>query len=115
MPRKYNFSAGPAMLPEAVLKQAQEELPDWHGSGASIMEMSHRGKEFVSVHEEAEKDVRELLDVPKNYKVLFLQGGATAQFATIPMNLLRGKTEADYIWTGAWGKKAISEAKNIVR
>ena len=92
MPRKYNFSAGPAMLPEAVLKQAQEELPDWHGSGASIMEMSHRGKEFVSVYEEAEKDVRELLDVPKNYKVLFLQGGATTQFATLPMNLLRGKT-----------------------
>ena len=82
MYRKYNFSAGPAMLPEAVLKKAQEELPNWHGSGASIMEMSHRGKEFVSVYEEAEKDVRELLDVPKNYKVLFLQGGATAQFAT---------------------------------
>ena len=115
MPRKYNFSAGPAMLPEAVLKQAQEELPDWHGCGASIMEMSHRGKEFVSVHEEAEKDVRELLDVPKNYKVLFLQGGATAQFATIPMNLLRGKTKADYIWTGAWGKKAISEAKKYCK
>ena len=111
MPRKYNFSAGPAVLPEAVLKQAQEELPDWHGCGASIMEMSHRGKEFVSVYQEAEKDVRELLDVPKNYKVLFLQGGATTQFATIPMNLLRGKTKADYIWTGAWGKKAISEAK----
>ena len=111
MPRKYNFSAGPAMLPEAVLKQAQEELPDWHGSGASIMEMSHRGKEFVSVHAEAEKDVRELLGGPDNYKVLFLQGGATAQFATIPMNLLRGKTKADYILTGAWGKKAISEAK----
>ena len=115
MPRKYNFSAGPAMLPEVVLKQAQEELPDWHGCGASIMEMSHRGKEFVSVHEEAEKDVRELLDVPKNYKVLFLQGGATAQFATIPMNLLRGKTKADYIWTGAWGKKAISEAKKYCK
>ena len=115
MPRKYNFSAGPAMLPEAVLKQAQEELLDWHGCGASIMEMSHRGKEFVSVHEEAEKDVRELLDVPKNYKVLFLQGGATAQFATIPMNLLRGKTKADYIWTGAWGKKAISEAKKYCK
>ena len=115
MPRKYNFSAGPAMLPEAVLKQAQEELPDWHGCGASIMEMSHRGKEFVSVHEEAEKDVRELLDVPKNYKVLFLQGGATTQFATIPMNLLRGKTKADYIWTGAWGKKAISEAKKYCK
>lgn len=111
MARKYNFSAGPAMLPEAVLKQAQEELPDWHGAGASIMEMSHRGKEFVSVHAEAEKDVRELLGVPDNYKVLFLQGGATAQFATIPMNLLRGKTNTDYIWTGSWGKKAISEAK----
>ena len=111
MARKYNFSAGPAMLPEPVLKQAQEELPDWHGVGASIMEMSHRGKEFVSVHAEAEKDVRELLSIPDNYKVLFLQGGATAQFATIPMNILRGKTKADYIYTGAWGKKAISEAK----
>ncbi len=111
MARKYNFSAGPAMLPEAVLKKAQEELPDWHGAGASIMEMSHRGKEFVSVHAEAEKDVRDLLGVPDNYKVLFLQGGASAQFATIPMNLLRGKTKADYIWTGSWGKKAISEAK----
>ena len=109
--RKYNFSAGPAMLPEAVLQQAQAELPDWRGAGASILEVSHRGKEFVSVHAEAEKDVRELLMVPDNYKVLFLQGGATTQFATIPMNLLRGKTKADYIWTGAWGKKAISEAR----
>jgi phosphoserine aminotransferase len=111
MARKFNFSAGPAMLPEAVLKQAQEELSDWHGAGASIMEMSHRGKEFVSVHAEAEKDARELLGVPSNYKVLFLQGGATTQFATIPMNLLRGKTKADYVLTGSWGKKAISEAK----
>jgi phosphoserine aminotransferase len=111
MPRVYNFSAGPAMLPEAVLKQAQEELTDWHGAGASIMEMSHRGKEFVSVAAEAERDVRELLGVPNNYKVLFLQGGASTQFATIPMNLLRGKTAADYILTGAWGKKAISDAK----
>ena len=111
MARVYNFSAGPAMLPEAVLQQAQAELPDWHGAGASIMEMSHRGKEFVSVAAEAEQDVRDLLSIPKNYKVLFLQGGATAQFATIPMNLLRGKNAADYILTGAWGKKAISEAK----
>ncbi len=111
MARVYNFSAGPAMLPEAVLKQAQKELLDWHGAGASIMEMSHRGKEFVSVAAETEQDVRELLGVPKNYKVLFLQGGASTQFATIPMNLLRGKTTADYILTGAWGKKAISEAK----
>lgn len=99
------------MLPEAVLKQAQEELPDWHGAGASIMELSHRGKEFVSVAAEAERDVRELLGVPNNYKVLFLQGGASTQFATIPMNLLRGKTSADYILTGAWGKKAITDAK----
>ena len=111
MARVYNFSAGPAMLPEAVLQQAQAELPDWHGAGASIMEMSHRGKEFVSVAAEAEQNVRELLNIPKNYKVLFLQGGASTQFATIPMNLLRGKNAADYILTGAWGKKAISEAK----
>ena len=111
MSRVYNFSAGPAMLPEAVLKQAQAELPDWHSAGASIMEMSHRGKEFVSVAAEAEQDVRDLLKVPDNYKVLFLQGGATTQFATIPMNILRGKRKADYVLTGAWGKKAISEAK----
>ncbi len=111
MSRIYNFSAGPAMLPEPVLKQAQDELSDWHGAGASIMELSHRGKEFVSVAAEAEQDVRDLLGVPANYKVLFLQGGASTQFATIPMNILRGKTKADYIWTGAWGTKAISEAK----
>ena len=88
MSRVYNFSAGPAMLPEAVLKQAQQELLDWHGAGASIMEMSHRGKEFVSVAAETEQDVRELLGVPKNYKVLFLQGGASTQFATIPIRPL---------------------------
>jgi phosphoserine aminotransferase len=111
MARLYNFSAGPAMLPESVLKQAQAELPDWHGSVASIMEMSHRGKEFVSVAAEAEQDVRDLLAVPAHYKVLFLQGGASTQFATIPMNILRGKSKADYIVTGAWGKKALSEAK----
>ena len=111
MSRAYNFSAGPAMLPEAVLQRAQAELTDWHGAGASIMEMSHRGKEFVSVHAEAERDVRELLGVPDSYKVLFLQGGATGQFAAIPLNLLRGKSKADYILTGSWGKKAIAEAK----
>lgn len=111
MSRLYNFSAGPAILPEEVLIQAQSELPDWHGSGASIMEMSHRGKEFVSVAAEAEQDVRDLLGVPANYKVLFLQGGASTQFATIPMNILRGKSKADYILTGAWGKKAVSDAK----
>ena len=111
MSRVYNFSAGPAMLPEAVLQRAQAELTDWRGAGASIMEMSHRGKEFVSVHAEAERDVRDLLGVPDTYKVLFLQGGATGQFAAIPMNLLRGKHKADYILTGSWGKKAIGEAK----
>lgn len=111
MSRVYNFSAGPAMLPEAVLQRAQAELTDWRGAGASIMEMSHRGKEFVSVHAEAERDVRDLLGVPDTYRVLFLQGGATGQFAAIPLNLLRGKSKADYILTGAWGKKAIAEAK----
>jgi len=111
MSRVYNFSAGPAMLPEAVLQQAQAELPDWHGAGASMMEMSHRGKEFVSVHAEAERDIRDLLGVPDNYSVLFLQGGATAQFAAIPMNLLRGKRKADYILTGSWGEKAVHEAR----
>ena len=111
MSRVYNFSAGPAMLPEAVLQRAQAELTDWHGAGASIMEMSHRGKEFVSVHAEAERDVRDLFGVPDSYKVLFLQGGATGQFAAAPMNLLRGKSKADYVLTGAWGKKAIGEAR----
>lgn len=111
MPRAYNFSAGPAMLPEAVLEQAKAELVDWQGSGMSVMEMSHRGKEFVAIAAQAEADLRELLAIPSNYKVLFLQGGATSQFAMIPMNLLRGKTKADYLNTGIWSKKAISEAK----
>ena len=111
MSRIFNFSAGPAVLPEAVLKQAQEELLDWHGSGMSVMEMSHRGPEYMAIHADAEKDLRELLAIPENYKVLFLQGGATMQFAAIPMNLLRGKTSADYLNTGEWAKKAIKEAK----
>ncbi len=111
MSRVYNFSAGPAMLPEEVLQQASEEMASWQGSGASIMEMSHRGKEFVSVAAQAEADLRELMSIPDNYKVLFLQGGATLQFSMIPANLLRGKTGADYINTGAWSKKAIAEGK----
>lgn len=111
MTRVFNFSAGPAALPEEVLQQAREELLDWRGSGMSVMEMSHRGKEFVAIAAEAEADLRELLQVPDNYKVLFLQGGASAQFAAVPMNLLRGKTRADYVNTGQWSKKAISEAK----
>ncbi|WP_415895068.1 3-phosphoserine/phosphohydroxythreonine transaminase [Neptuniibacter sp. PT34_22] len=110
MTRKYNFSAGPAGLPSEVLLQAQEELLDWHGKGLSIMEMSHRSKEFVSVAEAAEQDLRDLMGIGSDYKVLFLQGGATSQFSMIPMNLLRGKTTADYINTGIWSKKAIQEA-----
>jgi phosphoserine aminotransferase len=106
----YNFSAGPAVLPRDVLKQAREELLDWHGSGMSVMEMSHRGKEFMSIAAQAEADLRELLGIPDNYRVLFLQGGATSQFAMVPLNLLRGKQQADYINTGAWSKKAIAEA-----
>jgi phosphoserine aminotransferase len=107
----YNFSAGPAVLPKAVLEQASAELLDWHGSGMSVMEMSHRGKEFLSIAEQAEADLRELLSIPDSYRVLFLQGGATSQFCMVPMNLLRGKRQADYVNTGAWSKKAIAEAQ----
>jgi phosphoserine aminotransferase len=112
MSRIYNFSAGPAMLPAEVLARAGDEMLDWRGSGMSVMEMSHRGKEFMSIAAEAEADLRSLLAVPSNYKVLFLQGGATLQFAQVPMNLLRGKDRADYVITGEWSKKAIKEAKN---
>ncbi len=107
----YNFSAGPAVLPGSVLEQARDELLDWHGSGMSVMEMSHRSKEYLSIAVQAESDLRTLLAIPDNYKVLFLQGGATSQFAMVPMNLLRGRTQADYINTGAWSKKAIAEAR----
>ncbi|MEW7980997.1 MAG: 3-phosphoserine/phosphohydroxythreonine transaminase [gamma proteobacterium symbiont of Phacoides pectinatus] len=113
MSRVYNFSAGPAALPEEVLKQAQEEMLDWHGAGMSVMEMSHRGKEYMSIAAQAEADLRELMSVPENYKVMFLQGGASSQFAMVPLNLLRGKGTADYINTGSWSKKAISEAKRF--
>src|SRR5215212_11719275 len=112
MSRIFNFSAGPAMLPAEVLARAGDELLDWRGTGMSVMEMSHRGKEFMGIAAEAEKDLRELLAVPANYKVLFLQGGATLQFAQVPMNLLRGKDKADYVVTGEWSKKAVKEAKN---
>jgi phosphoserine aminotransferase len=111
MSRIFNFSAGPAMLPAEVLSRAGDEILDWHGSGMSVMEMSHRGKEFIGIAADAEKDLRELLAIPAGYKVLFLQGGATLQFAQIPMNLLRGKGKADYVSTGEWSKKAIKEAK----
>ena len=115
MTRVFNFSAGPAALPEPVLRKAAEEMLDWHGSGMSVMEMSHRGKEFIAIHAEAEALLRELLAVPANYKVLFLQGGAFGQNAIVPMNLLRGKTSADYINTGEWSKKSIKETKKYAK
>jgi phosphoserine aminotransferase len=113
MSRIFNFSAGPAMLPAEVLSRAGDEILDWHGSGMSVMEMSHRGKEFIGIAADAEKDLRELLAIPANYKLLFLQGGATLQFAQVPMNLLAGKGKADYVATGEWSKKAIKEAKSL--
>jgi len=114
MSRAFNFSAGPAMLPEPVLAQAQTELLDWQQrSGMSVMEMSHRSKEFVSIAEQAEADLRELLSIPDNYKVLFLQGGASTQFGMVPLNLLGDNSEADYFNTGIWSKKAIAEAKKF--
>lgn len=109
----FNFSAGPAVLPHVVLEQVQAELLDWHGSGMSVMEMSHRGREFMEIAAQAEADFRELLQIPSGYKVLFLQGGASQQFAMVPLNLLRGKGRADYINTGEWSKKAISQAKRL--
>jgi phosphoserine aminotransferase len=115
MPRVHNFSAGPAALPEPVLRQAADEMLDWHGSGMSVMEMSHRGKEFISIANEAEAALRRLLAVPANYKVLFMQGGAIAENAIVPMNLLRGKASADYIDTGEWSKKSIKEAKKYAK
>jgi len=111
MERIYNFSAGPAVLPREVLEQARDELVNWQGCGMSVMEMSHRGKEYMGIQAQAEADLRELMGIPANYKVLFLQGGASSQFAMVPMNLLRGKASADYLNTGEWSKKAIKEAK----
>src|SRR5215472_10008999 len=109
--RVFNFSPGPAVLPEPVLRKAAAEMLDWHGSGMSVMEMSHRGKEFIGIHEKAQADLRELLAIPANYKILFLQGGAVAENAIIPMNLLAGRSTADYVNTGEWSKKSIKEAK----
>src|SRR5437667_5159187 len=109
--RVFNFSAGPAVLPEVVLQRAAAEMLDWHGSGMSVMEMSHRGKEFISIAAKAEADLRTLLAIPANYKLLFLQGGAIGENAIVPMNLLAGRTMADYVNTGEWSKKSIKEAK----
>lgn len=110
MARVYNFSAGPATIPEEVLIQAREELLDFHGTGMSVMEMSHRGKVFMEVAAEAEGNFRDLLAIPANYKILFLQGGGKGEFSLVPMNLLRGKTKADYVNTGHWSAGAIKEA-----
>ncbi|WP_119396064.1 3-phosphoserine/phosphohydroxythreonine transaminase [Salinibius halmophilus] len=111
MARAYNFCSGPAMLPTEVLQQAQQELLDFRGSGASIMEVSHRGDTFVEVYEQAVKDLRDLMRIPNDYEVLFLQGGATQQFFTIPMNLLSDGKVGNYLITGQWSKKAIAAAK----
>lgn len=108
--RLFNFSAGPAALPEAVLEQIRDDMLNWNNSGMSVMEMSHRGKEFVSIAEQAEADLRRLMGVPADYRVLFLQGGASGQFAGIPLNLLGDNDRADYVVTGSWGKKAAKEA-----
>lgn len=110
MSRVYNFSAGPATLPVEVLEKAQAEMLDWQGAGLSVMEMSHRGSAFVSIAEDATARLRRLLDVPEDYSVLFLQGGAAGQFAAVPLNLMGERTIADYVVTGNWGKKAIKEA-----
>lgn len=110
MARVYNFSAGPAVLPEEVLREAAQEMLDYKGSGMSVMEMSHRSKTYDTIIKEAEADLRELMNIPDNYKVLFLQGGAHLQFAAVPMNLMKNRV-ADYIVTGQWAKRAWEEAK----
>jgi phosphoserine aminotransferase len=115
MTRIFNFSPGPAVLPAEVLEQARDEMLDWHGTGMSVMEMSHRGKAFISIAEQAEADLRELLGVPANYKVLFMQGGATLQFAAVPLNLSAAGQTVDYVNTGSWSKKAIGEAKRYAK
>ena len=109
----YNFAPGPAMLPRAVMEQAQRDLLDWSGTGMSVMEISHRSKEFIALAEESEADLRELMGIPGNYKVLFLQGGATSQFSMVPMNLLQEGRVADYVHTGNWSGKALKEAQRF--
>ena len=113
MTRPFNFSPGPAVLPEPVLRRAAEEMLDWHGTGMSVTEMSHRGKEFMSIYHATQASLRELLAIPDDYKLLFLQGGAIGQNAIVPMNLLRGKTRADYVNTGDWSKRSIAEAEHF--
>ncbi|HIC39806.1 MAG TPA: aminotransferase class V-fold PLP-dependent enzyme, partial [Piscirickettsiaceae bacterium] len=111
MNQVYNFSAGPAMLPAQVLKQMQGELLEYGNAKASVMEISHRGADFMAMAQKSEQDLRDLMGIPDNYKVLFLQGGASAQFSMVPINLLKGKTKANYAHTGHWSKKAIAEGQ----
>ena len=110
MSRVFNFSAGPAAIPQPVLERARAELLDWNGTGASVMELSHRGKDFIALAAQAEADLRELMAIPANYRVLFLQGGATLQFPLVPLNFARAGQRADYVVTGHWGEKAVREA-----
>jgi len=111
--RVYNFNAGPAVLPEEVLAEAQRDFMIYPGAGMSVMEMSHRSKEFDKIINEAKADLKTLLDIPDNYQILFLQGGATLQFSMIPLNLMPTANKADYIVTGSWSKKAVKEAKEL--
>ena len=109
----YNFGAGPAMLPAEVMQQAQAEMLDWNGTGISIIEMSHRSKAFMAIAEEAERDLREILSIPSNYKVLYVQGGATALMSMVPLNLIAQGGTGDYLLTGNWSNKAYGEAKRL--
>ncbi len=115
MPRVYNFSAGPAMLPQEVLRQAADEMLDWQGSGMSVMEMSHRGSEFIGIYDRAVADLRSLLAIPANYQVIFLQGGGLGENAIVPMNMLRGKSEIDFVVTGTWSEKSAQEAAKFAK
>jgi phosphoserine aminotransferase len=111
MSQVYNFSAGPAMLPKQVLQVMQDELLEYGSAKASVMEISHRGADFMALAQKSEQDLRDLMNIPDNYKVLFMQGGASSQFSMVPINLLHGKTKANYAHTGHWSKKAIAEAQ----
>ena len=113
--RAFNFAAGPATLPVEVLEEAREELTDWQGLGASVMEVSHRGKPFLAMAREAESDLRELLAVPANYRVLFMQGGGAAQFSVVPLNLAAADATVDQIVTGHWSKRALAEAQRLLK
>jgi phosphoserine aminotransferase len=115
MPRVYNFSPGPAALPLEVLEQIRDDIPDWNGTGMSVMEVSHRGKAFMAVAAMAEQDLRDLLNIPDDYAVLFLQGGATMQFSMVPLNLAAAGESVDYIQTGSWSKKAVAEARRFCK